>query len=189
MALSSSKPAASANSCKFFDYENRLTGDTCAQALKENGNKEMLDYNTYNFYGDCDNNKLAQMAADCPNLHFRNGYGVTSACTVDTDSAVRFSKQTHGPEKRQMSVRPFTSVPDMSRGCLMVDTESYLLNGQDTTLLRECNRTAERNYDRFTPLLGCVQNYVDGFAANNYFPVGIDSRETMRKQLLTNNCV
>jgi hypothetical protein len=175
---------APSKSCsKLFDYENRLTGDTCAQAQKESGNNEIFGYNTYNFYGDCDSTKLKEMAADCPNLHFRNGYGFTSSCTVDTDSAVRFPVNTHGPERRQMNVRPFTAVPNMSRGCLMPDTESFLLNGEDTTMLRQCNRTAERNYDRFVPLIGCVQDYVNGFAANNYFPTGMDSRETMRKHM------
>jgi DNA-binding protein Fis len=166
-----------------FDFENRLTNDTCAQESKESGNKHILNYNTYNFYGDCDNAKLKKLAADCPNLHFRNGYGFTSSCTVDTDSAMRFAVQTHGPERRQMNTRTFTAVPDMSRGCAAPDVESYLLNGQDTNLIRECKHSAEMDYNRFTPLLDCVQDYVKGYSERNYFPVGIDSRETMRKYM------
>lgn len=166
-----------------FDYENRLTNDTCAQQNKELGNKNIFSYNTYNFFGDCDNLQLKKLASECPNLHFRNGYGITSSCTVDTDSAMRFAVQTHGPERRQMHVRPFTAVPDMSRGSATPDVESYLINGQDTTMIRECNRTAEADYNRFTPLLGCVQDYVNGYSERNYFPTGIDSRETMRKYM------
>jgi len=171
------------SSCKLFDWENRLTADTCAQNIREGENKEILSYTTFNFYGECDNKGTIGLAAECPNLHFRNGYGFTSACTVDTDSAVRFSEQTHGPEKRQMHVRPFTAVPDMSRGSCSVDVESYLLNAQDTTIIRECNRTAESGYDRFVPLLDCVKDHVDGYANRNYFPIGADSREISRKHM------
>ena len=169
-------------SCKnLFDWENRLTGDTCAIAKKENDNKEILSYTTYNFYGDCENSKLQKLALDCPNLHFKNGYGFTNACTVDTDSAVRFSTQTHGPEKRQLNTRNFYAVPNMSRGTVNADTESFLLNAQDTTIIRECNRTAETNYDRFTPMIDCIQDHVRGYSEER--PMGLDSREAMRKQM------
>jgi hypothetical protein len=166
------------SSCKLFDWENRLTADTCAQNVRNEENKDILSYNTYNFYGDCDR-KIA-LANECPNLHFRNGYGFTSACTVDTDSAVRFSQQTHGPEKRQVNIRPFTAVPDMSRGSCSIDTESYLLNAQDTTIIRECNRVDPG--DRFTPLLDCVQDYVRGYGYLDR-NIGADSREISRQYM------
>ena len=167
--------------CKMFDFENRLSTDTCAQNVKDQANKELANYKTYNYFGDCENATLQSMAASCPNLHFRNGYGFTSACTVDADSAMRFPVQTHGQERRQLNVRPFTAVPDMSRGSVLPDVESRLKNAEDTTVIRECNRITEANFDRFTPLIGCVQRFVDGYAANNIFPVGMDTRENMRK--------
>ena len=171
------------SSCKRFDFENRLTTDTCAQNVKDGANREISNYNLYNYYGDCENASLQKLAAECPNLHFKNGFGYTNACTIDLDSAMRFQVQTHGQERRQLNARPFTAVPNMGRGCLIPDVESYLLNGQDTTIVRECNRISEANFDRFTPLIGCVKNYIDGFSANNYFPTGVDSRETMRRKL------
>lgn len=166
-----------------FDYENRLTSDTCAQNTKESGNKQILKYTTYNFYGDCDNTELTRISTQCPNLHFRNGYGNSSACMIDSDSVARFSTITHGPERRQMNVRSFVAVPDMSRGCLQPDIESYLLNGQDTTIIRECDKVTEKDNNRFIPFLDCVKDYVDGYANRNYFPVGIDTRESMRVEM------
>jgi hypothetical protein len=164
-----------------FDFENRLSADTCAQNVKEMANKELSNYRTYNYFGDCRNETLQKMAAECPNLHFRNGYGYANACTVDADSAMRFQTMTHGQERRQLNVRPFTAVPDMSRGCPMPDVESRLKDSQDTTVLRQCGRITEADFNRFTPLIGCVQDFVDGYAANNRFPVGEDTREHMRR--------
>lgn len=172
--------------CKMYDFENRLTTDTCAQKVRESNNTEISNYNLYNYFGDCENDALQKMAAECPNLHFKNGYGFTSACTVDTDSAVRFQVMTHGHEKRQLNVRPFTAVPNMSRGVFVPDVESALLNSQDTTIIRECGRIVERDFDRFVPFVGCVQSHVDGYSANNFFPTGMDTRETMRKRM--KNC-
>ena len=171
---------------KIFDWENKLTMDACALSAKQRENKSIQQYSLYNFYGDCHYNTVQEMAVCHPNLHFRNGYGFTSACTVDTDSAYRFPKTTHGPEKKILCTRTFTAVPDLKSGCLAPDIESYLKNGLDTNMFY-CGRNAERDFDRFTPLLDCVQSYVNGYSKNNYFPTGIDSREETRK-IMRNKC-
>jgi hypothetical protein len=166
-----------------FFFENKLTTDSCATSARERENQSIRDYQLFNFYGACDNSNVASFAAANPNLTYRNGYGVSSACTIDQDSTVRLTCLGHGPERRQLPVRNFVAVPDMSRGCSLPDTESYLINGQDTTLYRECDRLTEKDFNRFVPLMGCTEDYIKGFGARDYFPIGIDSREETRKKL------
>jgi len=170
-----------------FLFENKLSVDACALGAKERENQSIRDYQLFNFYGSCDSSNVQEFASKNPNLTFRNGYGVTSSCTVDTDSAMRMTCLGHGPEKRQLSTRNFIAVPDMSRGCSLPDTETYLLNAQDTTLYRECDRLAEKNYDRFVPLMPCINEHIKGYGQRDYFPVGIDSREETRKKM--SNCL
>jgi len=175
---------------EIFFSDNALRNDACAQNTRERDNLDIYSYNLFNFYGDCERGQteLNAFAAQHPNLKFKNGYGNTNSCTVDKDSKARLVCLSHGPEKRQLDVRSFTAVPDMSRGCLIPDTESYLLNGQDTTYFRECNRTAEKSYDRFIPLLDCMQDYVNGYAVRDYFPRGADSRQVVRDYLHEAKC-
>ena len=178
------------NKDNLFLGDNALVNDDCAQNARERDNSDIYNYNLFNFYGSCETGttQVSEFAAQHPNLKFRNGYGYASACTIDNDSKTRMTCLSHGPEKRQLPVRNFTAVPDMSRGCAIPDTESYLLNSLDTTYSRECNRTAEKPYNRFVPLLDCMQDYVNGYAERNFFPIGADSRQAVRDYLHNARC-
>jgi hypothetical protein len=165
---------------KIFDWENRVSMDNCALVSKKISNDSIQQYNLYNFYGDCEYDTVQKTALCHPNLHFRNGYGFTSACTVDTDSAIRLPNTTHGPEKKQLHMRNFHSVPNMGRGTLVPDTESFLKNGMDTNI-QSCIEK-ETDY-AFIPLIDCVQNYITGYAKQDFFHEGINSREETRRQM------
>jgi hypothetical protein len=172
---------------KMFDWENAISMDTCALAAKQHTNTSIFDYLMYSDRNDvgCEvtDQRIREFSDKYPNLRFRNGYGVTSACTVDADTEARMVGPTHGHEKRQLDVRNFHAVPFFGRGCLAPDTESFLKNGQSSTFERSCEPLTERNFDRFVPFLDCIQKHVDGYAATDYFPVGMDSRETYRKHM------
>jgi hypothetical protein len=139
-----------------FNWENKLSMDDCALCIKQNENESINSYNLWNFYtdayayadadADCaqTSRKLADFASQYPNLRYREGYGVANSCTIDADSAAKYSGLTHGPEKRQFFIRNFQAVPDLSRGCSSTDVESALLIGQDTKHI-PCDIIPENN--------------------------------------------
>jgi hypothetical protein len=172
----------------YFNWENRLTQDKCAQEAREKENREFLEYNQWNFYGDCKETgeKLNEFAAKYPNLRFRKGYGNADACTIDNDTKIKMVPPSHGPEKRTFDMRVFHAVPDLSRGCVAPYTESRLIHGEDTTRLYDtkCHITSEMNFDRFTPLTSCMNDYIKGFADyKEDVRIGINTRESLRKNM------
>lgn len=169
------------------DYynESKIGTDTCAIGVREETNKYINDYNTFNYFGGCGKDVVSH-SLENRNLTFRNGYGTASACTIDKDSEMRFACIGHGPERQQLSSRQFIAVPNMGRGIAIPDVESALLLAEDTGLGNTCGKYNEKSYDRFVPLTDCMKNYIDGYAMRNYFPVGVDSREETRKNL--RNC-
>lgn len=146
---------------RVFELENRLTTDDCAMVNREFVNKSMNDYNLYNMYfmSDCqvDNEKMKTFMYENPNLRFKDGYGFTNSCVVDLDSALRNdSKLTHDRTKIQLCTRWNKAVPNLGKGGLIPNIESQLKNGEDTSAIRVCNRVAEKDFDRFIPLPGCL---------------------------------
>jgi len=169
---------------KLFDWENKLSMDTCAQKLKDTGNVAYMDYNLQNFYGPpCESKSgavRAELVSKYPNLRYREGYGVASGCAIDADSDVRLVAPTHGPERRQLFTRNFKAVPAFNRGCLdMTTVESVLKNGESEE--RQCGHLAESDFDRFTPLTPCMKDWVKGHGAAA-IPVGANTREIWRCQ-------
>jgi hypothetical protein len=146
---------------RVFELENNIGTDDCAIVNREYVNKSINDYNLYNmfFTSDClaDNAKMYEFANENPNLHYRDGYGVTNGCVVDMDSAMRNdSRITHDRTKIQLCSRWNLAVPDLGRGGLIPNIESRLRNGDDTSVIRVCDKVSEKDFDRFTPLTGCV---------------------------------
>lgn len=145
-----------------FDEANRLGEDQCAFVTKDLGNRSMIDYSLYNnfFTSSCkegDQNKMTEFMVNNPNLHFRDGYGFASSCVVDNDSALRNkSKITHDRERISLCSRWYTAVPSLGKGGLIPNIESRLKYGGDTSDLRDCDRVTEKDFNRFTPLPGCM---------------------------------
>jgi hypothetical protein len=146
---------------RVYELESDLGSDNCTMVNKEFVNKSINDYNLYNmfFTSDCtaDNTKMNQFMYENPNLRFRDGYGYTNACVVDMDSALRNDSQiTHDRTKIQLCARWNHAVPDLGKGGLIPNIESRLKNAEDTSVIRVCDRVAEKDFDRYTPLVGCV---------------------------------
>jgi hypothetical protein len=148
---------------KFFDLQNKLGNDACAINAKDYQNASMNDYALWNtYFYHCDNpneNKLINFASDNTNLHYRNGYGFTTACHVGDDTELRVNgKITREKAKNQFFTRFYQANPYLGKGEGNADIESKIVFGDDTSQLRQCHRLGERDYKRFTPLLPCLQD-------------------------------
>jgi hypothetical protein len=172
----------------YYNWENRLTQDACARQARELENESVLNYYSWNPL-DCENmSKVKEFAFKHPNLRFRTGYGVADSCTIDDDSKTRMIPLTHGPEKRQMHIREFHAVPNLSHGCFAPVTESKLINGQNTSrLFTDCAILPEVDFNRFTPFTDCMRKFINGYSEyEEDARIGINTRELTRKKL--KNC-
>jgi hypothetical protein len=169
-----------------FINQNKLGLDECAKSAKNVTNKSIEHYNLWNNYSciKTDATKIDNFAAKNVNLHFRNGYGFTSACDVDTDTELRLNGLwTSEKAKTQLFTRFYTGNPDLSKGTANPVVESPLVQGDNTYRLKVCaNRLSENDFDRFVPLVPCLESEIQNpdhivlpFPHN-----GIDSRQVMR---------
>ncbi len=148
-----------------FENQSRLGTDECAINAKDYQNISMNDYYLWNTYNNKCNaqeeQKIEDFAANNNNLHYRNGYGFTTSCHVDKDTELRLNaKITNEKAKTQLFHRFYQANPDLSRGVSLPNLESRLLQGDDTTQLRQCDKLPEKDFSRFVPLLPCLQDSV-----------------------------
>ena len=146
---------------RVYELGNGLNTDKCATVNRELVNKSIFDHATYNnfFLSDCkcDNTKMVDFMTDNPNLHYRDGYGFTNGCVVDSDSAMRYeSRITHDKTRIQLCTRWDQAVPDLGKGGLLPNIEDKLKNSEDTSFIRDCDKLSEKNFDRNIPLIGCL---------------------------------
>jgi hypothetical protein len=147
---------------RVYNLENSLNDDKCAMVNREFVNKSVNDYSLYNnfFTSQCDtetNEKMNEFMFDNPNLRFRDGYGFLNSCTVDLDSALRNdSRLTHDKTKVQLCTRWNKAVPGLDKGGLIPNLESRLRDSEDTSVIKNCSRISEMDYNRYTPLVGCI---------------------------------
>jgi hypothetical protein len=149
-----------------FDEENRLSQDDCALLTKSLVNKSIASYAFFNNYftANCekdDNKKLQEFLVNNPNLHFKDGFGVTTPCVIDTDSELRNNaKMTNDRERVSLCTRWYTAVPALSKGGLIPNIESRLKYNGDTSDIRECDRVTEKDFNRFIPLPRCMADTI-----------------------------
>jgi hypothetical protein len=143
---------------RYFE-ENRLTQDACALVTRDLTNRSISDYNMFNMYttSTCDDDALIDYTMQHPNLRFKDGYGNVSGCTVDTDSDIRNNaRQTNMREKEQLCTRWNHAVPNIGKGGLVPNVESRLIFGEDTSDIKDCDIVAEKSFERFIPMMGCL---------------------------------
>lgn len=171
----------------YFDQGNRLTQDSCALYAKDLENQSIAEYMTFNpFVTECtsqDPTKVKEFASKHPNLRFRDGFGVAS-CAVDGDSHLRYDSELRIAERQQLSTRVFHAVPNFARGVCAPNTESFLIGGADSKLNKPCDSLSEKNFSRFMPFIGCVQDYVDQRqeSLGSVDVIGKSSRDFMRRE-------
>lgn len=175
----------SSSSCHIFDAANRLSQDGCAILARDIENQSIMDYTMFPINGGqtCEQTdaRINQFAALCPNLRFRNGYGV-SPCTIDIDSITKYGGgAVRTPEKNQLFTRVFQAVPSLNKGSCAPNTETFIFSGEESSRGRTCGSLAERNFDRFIPFSDCVQGYIDGFSSSvgAMNIIGENSRDTV----------
>jgi hypothetical protein len=180
---------------KPFENSHRLGGDDCAQTAKDYQNTSINDYYLWNTYeSKCDDSaekKMEEFVTKNHNLWYRNGYGVANSCHIEDDSKARLdAKVTHEKAKIQLFTRFYQANPDLSRGTSAPSLESRLVQGDDTTQIRQCNRLVERDYERFVPLLPCLKDNVQN-EKHIVFPdnqAGANSRVLMRDAETLKKC-
>ena len=148
-----------------INWENKLTTDNCARIQKENDNRAINDYTSYNYF----------TSSPCNRTDVERSRVFPVTCGESLQSSI-----THGHERKQLQSRNFKAVPDFSKGCLnFAAAESVLLNGQDTRSTT-CRNYDEFDFDRFVPLTDCMKNHILGYGQANYFQAGMDTREAWR---------
>lgn len=148
---------------KVFDADNRLTQDSCALITKDLMNKSLNDYYMYNMYStsQCKTEDIQNFTINNPNLRYKDGFGNVNACTVDDDSELRNNaKLTNLREKEQLCTRWYQAGPNIGKGGLIPNIETRLLFAEDTSGIRECDVVSEKNFDRFIPMIGCIQDNI-----------------------------
>jgi hypothetical protein len=152
-----------------FDLEHRIGADKCAQNARDIQNKSIDNYYMFNVFAqtnptDCKDNAAAnklQEFADVNHVVFRDGYGVANHCRIDDDSKLRNESQmTNDRFKTQIFPRIFQGVPNFARGGFVPNVESRLVQGETNMSHNSCTQLSEINFDRFTPLLSCLQDNV-----------------------------
>lgn len=146
-----------------FEEQNRLSLDRCALLTKELQNRSISDYNMFNMYpsASCDSNKLMEFTIRNPNLRFRDGFGNVNGCTVDADSDIKLkAKLTNVREKEQLCTRWYQAGPNIGRGGLIPAIESKLQMSEDTHDMKDCDIVAERDFNRFIPMIGCLASSI-----------------------------
>lgn len=146
-----------------FNEANRLTEDRCAILTKELQNRSMTDYFLTNLYStaDCKDDDIREFTIENPNLRYRDGFGNVNACTVDQDSELRNnSKLTNFREKEQLCTRWYQASPNIGKGGLIPNIESRLKSPEDTSDIKDCDILAERNFNRFIPMIGCLSGSI-----------------------------
>jgi hypothetical protein len=139
-----------------YDADARLSDDKCAIITRLRDNQSMIAYRLFDPHAVCSKDckerqtQLKEFATDHPMLQFRDGFGL-SPCDVDGDSDLRNNAAWTNPKcRQQLPARVFGAAPDLSRGLVRPNTESVLVQGQDTTILRQCGRKlSEVDYNRF----------------------------------------
>ena len=148
---------------RYTNISNRLNDDSCSIKNRSLVDESIVNRDLFNYYfnKDCSCPVLDDIAFD-NNFVVREGYGYASGCTVDNDSSLRLnSKITHDRARMQLCARTFTGVPNLSKGGLVPNIESRLLNADDTSDIRNIDKLSEKSFIplTFTPMIGClVQN-------------------------------
>jgi hypothetical protein len=148
---------------KQYFEENKLSQDECAIVTRNLVNRSVSDYYLFNMYptAGCEDEKLIDYSMQHPNLRFKEGFGNVSGCTVDIDSEIRNNaRTTNAREKEQLCTRWYKAVPNYGKGGLIPAVENRLIFGEDTSDVKDCDIVAEKNFDRFIPMIGCLSTAI-----------------------------
>jgi hypothetical protein len=176
-------------STRIFDNQNRVGIDDCSITAKEYQNASIEDYSLWNtYFMTCDEageKQVEDFATQNINLHYRNGYGFTSACHVDSDTDLRNnSVWTSEKPRTQLFTRFYQANPNMTRGIPQPHIENPLIQGNAIKNNSYRNETVEADFDRFVPFVPYLQENVQNVEhiVLPFHQTGEDTRESMRER-------
>lgn len=166
-----------------FDNFARAADDECAHVTKDLQNQSIGDYFLFNSFVTSepknDLTNFKSFVAENQNLRYKDGFGYLNAVVVDADSRLRNgSKLTHDREKSQLSTRWYQAVPSFNKGGLIVNVDTRLKFAEDTSAIRSCQRTTEKDFDRFVPFTSCLAKSVQN--PENIVPPWVNGGESTR---------
>jgi hypothetical protein len=179
---------------RYTNLNNRLNDDVCTLKTKNFENNSIIDSQLYNFYynKDCSCPVLDDIAFD-NNFTIREGYGVSSGCTIDADSELRLnSALTHDKGRMQLCTRSFVGVPNVNKGGLIPNLESRLRSADDTSDIRNVDKLAEKNFIplSFTPMIPCLNDNIQNpkHLIESWQRGGADTRQDAVSTLYLEHC-
>jgi hypothetical protein len=181
---------------RYFDSGTSIKNDSCALSVNDLENESIFSYNTFNssrVFGDCKirEDKIKEMSSEYPNLRYRIGYGQADSCYIGEYNKLANSKMTHGPEKMQLFSRNFVAGPDLSTGILIPQIESQLQQGYSSICdSMVFGKMAEVDFDRFTPLNGCLKQFYGDYYKSipKQFSIGQNSRNLVKDPEYIKKC-
>lgn len=162
---------------KYFDSGNRLRMDSCAVQARNAENESVSAHCLTNYHQPvCSRGKEAvhDFMIENPNLRITDGYGV-NGCIIDRESAILQSKLVQPRQRKQLTVREFLAVPDLSRGGCAPGLESQLQQGSDTTVHKVCDKFSSSDFARLMP-----PSNKCWYTPNTVGPVPANSKDIMK---------
>lgn len=149
-----------------FNSENGLKSEGCALRARDRFNEDVNNYALFNPFitsatDKCKTaiEKLQEFSTE-NYLQIRDGVGVTNACHVDTDNALRTFNLTNNREIMQLDTRLFKGSPFVGKGSLTnTDAESAIMQGNNTYNSEECSGVSVID-NVFQPLLPCLEETI-----------------------------
>lgn len=151
-----------------FDNHHRMGEDDCYKDAQRMQDDKIVAYALFNPYKTnvekCEGkiDELQKFVVENPNLHIKEGYGVTNACLVDNDSSMRNdSKLTQYKCKNQLTTRTFPGGPHLNKSGFESVLDSRLTQGElNPSKQKSCEKYNGKGFDVFTPLIPCLRDSV-----------------------------
>lgn len=164
-----------------FENDTRLTSDECAKRGRDDLNNLWHEYSMSTFRNsDIHNDATFERFIFDNKVNAYTGNGPSSAL-IDMDSQLRFSAAlTNDRSKKQMSMRNFVAVPDLSRGESAPVLEHVLQSGRPTI----CGPARESMYFEY-PMNNGIRDMViaEGRALNTWDErsIGESSKDVLKR--------
>jgi hypothetical protein len=177
---------------RFTNFENKTSSDDCAQMTREHQNKSMNHFFLDNVRG-CE---CTEALGNSPlylenNMIIKDGYGYTGVCGVDNDSDLRLKSMNTNPRSRTNScIRWDQGLPNLNKGGLIPNIDTNMKNGRDTSYIRSCDRLAEKDFERFVPLTGCLASTIQNpdYIVEPWIRGGSETRNDVRSSEYLERC-
>lgn len=182
---------------KYFENENRVGSDSCAQIAEDTQNSKIQNYMLYNYQlvntEKCNNKDEVKQFMVENHMRIKDGYGQTNSCFIDDNTSVRYTDNVDKKQNTQLFSRTFQAVPDLRKGDVNTEVEDVVIQGETTYNDFECHG---KTLDVFTPMIGCLKESVQN--PNHIIPPWtwggeptrdtLNQKEFLEKNGLTGNC-